>query len=219
MFLDFEQLAVKDRYKLLTATIVPRPIALVSTRNEDGSTNAAPFSFFNVFSEDPPLVVLGLQSKPDLSPKDTAHNIRLTGEFVVNLVDESIAEKMVICAADFPKGESEISVAGLSLAKSEKINVDYIVDAPVSFECRRVTVLQFAKTRDLAIGEIVGLHAREGLIDPDTLRINWDKYHPIGRLYADQYVHTHDRFSMRILAYEDAVNGERSKKIGECQVD
>ena len=89
----------------------------------------------------------------------------------------------------------------------------------MSLECRRVTVLQFAKTRDLAIGEIVGLHAREGLIDPDTFRINWDKYHPIGRLYADQYVHTHDRFSMRIPAYEDAVNGERSKKIGECQVD
>ncbi len=87
---------------------------------------------------------------------------------------------MVICAAAFPKGESEISVARLSLAKSEKIDVDYIVDALVSLECRRVTVLQFAKTRDLAIGEIVGLHAREGLIDPDTFRINWDKYNPIG---------------------------------------
>ena len=79
MFLDFERLAAKDRYKLLTATVVPRPIALVSTRTEDGSTNAAPFSFFNVFSEDPALVVLGLQSRPDLDPKDTTRNIRLTG--------------------------------------------------------------------------------------------------------------------------------------------
>ena len=215
MFLDFGQLAAKDRYKLLTATVVPRPIALVSTRNEDGSTNAAPFSFFNVFSEDPPVVVLGLQSKPDLSPKNTTNNIRLTGEFVVNLVDESIAGKMVICGADFPKGESEIFAAGFSLAKSENIDVDYIVEAPVSLECRRVTVLQFAKTRDLAIGEIVGLHAREGLIDPDTFRINWDKYNPIGRLYADQYIHTHDRFSMSIPASEDAANGEHSEKIGD----
>ena len=215
MFLDFGQLAVKDRYKLLTATVVPRPIALVSTRNEDGSTNAAPFSFFNVFSEDPPLVVLGLQSKPDSSPKDTTRNIRLTGEFVVNLVDEEIAEKMVICAADFPKDESEIPAANLTLAKSRNIDVDYIVDAPVSLECRRVTVLQFAKTRDLVVGEIVGFHAREGLIDPDTLRINWDKYNPIGRLYADQYIHTHDRFSMRIPAYEDAANGEYSEIIGD----
>ncbi len=211
MFLDFGRLAAKDRYKLLTATVVPRPIALVSTRNEDGSTNAAPFSFFNVFSEDPPLVVLGLQSNPDLSPKDTTRNIRLTGEFVVNLVDESIAQQMVICGAKFPKGESEIAAAGLSLAKSENIDVDYIVDAPVSLECRRVTVLQFAKTRDLAIGEIVGLHAREGLIDPDTFRINWDEYNPIGRLYANQYVRTHDRFSMSIPAYEDAVDEEYSK--------
>ena len=214
MFLDFGRLTAKDRYKLLTATIVPRPIALVSTRNEDGSTNAAPYSFFNVFSEDPPLVVLGLQSKQDHSPKDTTYNIRLTGEFVVNLVDESIAEKMVTCAANFPKGESETSAVNFTLAKSENINVDYIVDAPVSLECRRVTVLQFAKTRDLAIGEIVGMHAREGLIDPDTFRINWDKYNPIGRLYADQYIRTHDRFSMSIPAYEDAVIGGHSKKIG-----
>ena len=215
MFLDFESLAPKDRYKLLTATVVPRPIALVSTRNEDGSTNAAPFSFFNVFSEDPPLVVLGLQSKPDLSLKDTTHNIRLTGEFVVNLVDESIAGKMVVCAADFPKNDSEIDAAGFTLGASKNIDVDYIVEAPVSLECRRVTVLQFAKTRDLAIGEIVGMHARDGLIDPDTLRVNWDIYNPIGRLYGDQYIRTHDRFSMSIPAYEDAAQGVILKNTGE----
>jgi len=215
VFLDFESLAPKDRYKLLTATVVPRPIALVSTRNEDGSTNAAPFSFFNVFSEDPPLVVLGLQSKPDLSLKDTTHNIRLTGEFVVNLVDESIAGKMVVCAADFPKNDSEIDAAGFTLGASKNIDVDYIVEAPVSLECRRVTVLQFAKTRDLAIGEIVGMHARDGLIDPDTLRVNWDIYNPIGRLYGDQYIRTHDRFSMSIPAYEDAAQGVILKNTGE----
>ena len=79
MYFDFEELGPKDRYKLITATVVPRPIALVTTRNENGSINAAPFSFFNVFSEDPPLVVLGLQSKPDLILKDTTHNISLTG--------------------------------------------------------------------------------------------------------------------------------------------
>ena len=93
MFLDFEKLEPKSRYKLITASIVPRPIALVTTRNKDGSINAAPFSFFNVFSEDPPLVVLGLQTKPDKSLKDTTSNIRNTGEFVVNLVDDKMAEK------------------------------------------------------------------------------------------------------------------------------
>jgi flavin reductase (DIM6/NTAB) family NADH-FMN oxidoreductase RutF len=206
VFLDFEQLEPQQRYKLITATVVPRPIALVSTRNEDGSTNAAPFSFFNVFSEDPPLVVLGLQSKPDMELKDTTHNIRQTGEFAISLVDEDIAEKMVICGATFPRGVSETTAAGFSLAACSNIDVDYIVEAPVTLECRRVTVLQFAKTRDLAIGEILGLHARNGLIDPETLRINWDVYNSIGRLYADQYIRTHDRFSMSIPSYEDVMD-------------
>lgn len=194
---------------------MPRPVALVSTRNEDGSTNAAPFSFFNVFSEDPPLVVLGLQSNPDLTLKDTTHNIRITGEFVVNLVDEDIASQMVACAANFPRGENETVPAGLALTLSENIDVDYISEAPIALECRRVTVLQFAKTRDLAIGEIVGLHAREGIIDKDTLRVNWDAYNPIGRLYANQYIRTHDRFSMSIPSHLDVISGKYKNQTGE----
>lgn len=213
MFFDFKELDPKDRYKLITATVVPRPIALVSTRNDDGSTNAAPFSFFNVFSEDPPLVVLGLQTKPDSNLKDTTHNIRMTGEFVVNLVDEDIADQMVACASAFPKDESEVGPAGLSLTAATHIDVDYITEAPVALECRRVTVLQFAKTRDLAIGEIVGLHARDGLIDPETMRINWDAYNPVGRLYADQYIRTHDRFTMRIPDPQDVLNGNYASQV------
>ncbi len=208
MFFDFSELNPKDRYKLITSTVVPRPIALVSTRNDDGSTNAAPYSFFNVFSEDPPLVVLGLGSRPDSRMKDTTQNIRTTGEFVVHLVDEDIAEQMVVCASGFPENESEIGPAGFTLAASKHIDVDYIVDAPIALECRRVTVLQFAKTRDLAIGEILGLHARNGLIDPDTLYLDWDQYNPIGRLYGDQYIRTHDRFSMKIPDYGDIVGNK-----------
>ncbi|MCP4315148.1 MAG: flavin reductase family protein [Hyphomicrobiales bacterium] len=206
MFLDFEELSGQERYKLLTATIVPRPIALVTTRNEDGSTNAAPFSFFNVFSEDPPLVVLGLQSRPDFSLKDTTLNIRRTGEFVVNLVDESIAGAMVVCGADFAPDVSEIPAAGFTLQKSPKIDVDRIVEAPFSFACRRVTVLQFTKIRDLAIGEILGFTAREGLVDKQSLRVDWDVYQPVGRLYADQYIRTRDRFSMTIPSPEEIGN-------------
>ena len=112
------------------------------------------------------------------------------------------------CAADFPKNESEIGPAGLSLTPSEHIDVEYILEAPVALECRRVTVLQFAKTPDLAIGEIIGLHAKEGLIDPEKKRINWDNYNPIGRLYANQYIRTHDRFSMSIPSTEDIISGK-----------
>jgi flavin reductase (DIM6/NTAB) family NADH-FMN oxidoreductase RutF len=215
MFFDFQDLDPKDRYKLITATVVPRPVALVSTRIEDGLTNAAPFSFFNVFSEDPPLVVLGLQSNPDLALKDTTHNIRMTGEFVVNLVDEDIASQMVVCAANSPKGENETGPAGLALTLSKNINVGYIAEAPIALECRRITVLQFAKTRDLAIGEIFGLHSREGIIDKDTLRVNWGTYNPIGRLYADQYIRTHDRFFMSIPSHQDVISGKYKKQTGE----
>ena len=198
MFLDFEKLEPKSRYKLITASIVPRPIALVTTRNKDGSTNAAPFSFFNVFSEDPPLVVLGLQTKPDKSLKDTTTNIRNTGEFVVNLVDDKMVEKMVVCASDYPKGESEPVHAGLKLSQSKKINVDDITESPFSFECKRITVLQLSNTRDLAIGEILGMHARKSLIDYKNYHVNWNKYHPIGRLFASHYIYTDNTLSLQI---------------------
>jgi flavin reductase (DIM6/NTAB) family NADH-FMN oxidoreductase RutF len=203
MFLDFKTLDARERYKLLTATIVPRPIALVTTRNEDGGTNAAPFSFFNVFSEDPPLVVLGLESRKNHELKDTTANIRRTGEFIVHLVDELIAEAMVVCAANFPANVSEIPAAGFTLEKSTLIDVERIVEAPFAFSCRRVTVLQFAKTRDLAIGEILGLDAREGLIDTETMRVNWDAYRPVGRLFATHYTRTNDRFSLRIPTLDE----------------
>ena len=101
---DFTTLPAQDRYKLLCALVVPRPIALVTTLGPGGIVNAAPFSFFNVFAEDPPLVVLGLQSRPDGSLKDTSAHIRDTSSFTVNLVDEALAERMNICAVDFPPG-------------------------------------------------------------------------------------------------------------------
>src|ERR1700739_910850 len=91
-----------DRYKLLCGVVVPRPIALVTTLDANGKVNAAPFSFFNVFSEDPPLVVLGLQHKADLSPKDTTRNIHRSGQFVVHMVDEALAAAMNVARSTFP---------------------------------------------------------------------------------------------------------------------
>src|SRR5947209_1958729 len=102
MTFDFATLPQPLRYKLLVGLVVPRPIALVTSTGPGGTVNAAPFSFFNVFSEEPPLVGLGLQSRPDGSIKDTPANIRETGAFVVNLVDESLAEQMNVCSIDFP---------------------------------------------------------------------------------------------------------------------
>jgi flavin reductase (DIM6/NTAB) family NADH-FMN oxidoreductase RutF len=108
---NFAELQPTQRYKLLCGLVVPRPIALVTSTSPDGVVNAAPFSFFNVFSEHPALLVLGLQHNEDGSPKDTTRNIHLTGEFVVNLVDEGIAEAMNLTATDFPPGGGEPSGA------------------------------------------------------------------------------------------------------------
>jgi flavin reductase (DIM6/NTAB) family NADH-FMN oxidoreductase RutF len=207
MIFDFEELAPADRYKLLSATVVPRPIALVTTRDAGGNDNAAPFSFFNVFSEDPPILILGLQRRPDGRVKDTTLNIRRSGEYVINLVDEPIAEAMIVCAAYFPPGESETAAAGLSLVASTKIEPARIADSPVSFECRRKLTVQLSAERDLVIGEVLAMHVRDGIIDPETLRLDWSNYHPVGRLFVDRYIRTGDVFNMEIPAYESVRDG------------
>jgi flavin reductase (DIM6/NTAB) family NADH-FMN oxidoreductase RutF len=190
-------LAPRERYKLLCATIVPRPIALVTTVDADGTVNAAPFSFFNVFSEDPPLVVLGLQHKPDRNLKDTTRNIARTGVFTVNLVDEDLAAAMNVCAVDFPPGVSEIEAAGLQLAEGIDAPVPRIVQAPFALECRRTVALAFGADREILIGEVARLHAREGLIDKERLRVNLDLYRPVGRLFGDSYARQRDRFELK----------------------
>lgn len=194
--LRFDELAPRDRYKLLIATIVPRPIALVTTQGLEGVVNAAPFSFFNVFSEDPALIVLGLQHKPDNSAKDTTRNIAETGSFVVHLVDESLADAMNVCAISFPSGVSEVEMAGLTLVPSVQVRVPRIAQAPFALECRRETSLVFGPQRELLIGEVLHLHARAGLLDRATLRIDAYAYAPIGRLHGDVYARQGDRFTL-----------------------
>lgn len=126
------ELAPELRYKLLVSLVVPRPIAFITTRDATGLVNAAPFSFFNVFSDDPPLVIIGIGRRADGSPKDTARNIEATGEFVVNLVDEATAEAMNVTAIDFPPDESEIGPASLTLADSVEVAPPRVAEAPAA---------------------------------------------------------------------------------------
>ena len=203
MRFDLAELSATERYKLLGGLVVPRPIALVTTQSSDGRVNAAPFSFFNVFAEEPPLVVLGLGISPAGGAKDTTVNIRDSGEFVINLVDEAIAEAMNLCAIDFPPEISEIDVAGFDLVPSQKVAPPRITEAPVSLECRRHVTLQAARERYLVVGEVVIAHVRDGLIDPATLRVDRDAYAPIGRLFGGGYVRTRDRFEMPRLTYRE----------------
>lgn len=216
MQFDLSKLEAKDRYKLIAGLVVPRPIAFVTTLGTDGRHNAAPYSFFNAFSEDPPLVVLGLGVNVRGDDKDTAVNIRDGGEFVVNLVDEPLAEAMNFCAIDFPPGVSEVDAAGLELVPSERVAPARLEAAPVSMECVHYQTLHHGQNRYLVIGEIVMIHAKGDIVDPETLRIDRDRYAPIGRLFGGGYCRTHDRFEIRRMTVEEGTEtllGNRAKSV------
>lgn len=186
-------------YKLLVSTVLPRPIALVSTLAASGGTNAAPFSFFNVFSNAPPLLVIGIEGnrRGDGNPhKDTARNIIERGEFVVNLVSRDIADQMVACSIDFPEQVSEFDEAGFTPRPSKKISVPAIAESPVNFECQLFSTQSLPYDRSLIMGEIVHLHIRDDLID-EKMHIDVDGLDLVGRMHgAGWYATTRDKFEI-----------------------
>ncbi len=183
----------RDRYKILTAFVLPRPIAWLTTLGQGGVVNAAPFSFFNVFAEDPPLVIIAINKRPDGRLKDTWLNIERTGEFVVNLTDEPLARAMHDSSGDFPPNVGEPDYLGLKLAPSVDIKPPRLADAPWSMECRIWQVINVKDDRQLVIGEGLRFHIRDELWDPKAMRVHMDRYHPVGRMFADRYCRTDDR--------------------------
>ena len=200
---DPNALSQHDRYKLLISLVIPRPIALVTTLGPTGIVNAAPFSFFNLFSESPPIAVLGLQVRAEGGLKDTAAHIRDRGEFVINLVDEALGEQMNQCAVDFPPEISEIEAAKLNLLPSEKVKTPRIREAPAALECRHYTTLEVSAQRRLAIGEIVHVHVREGLWDTQKMRIDMTQYRPLARLFGNYYASLSEPFTHQRQTYEE----------------
>ena len=184
-------------YKLLAGLVTPRPIAWVTTLNEDGSVNAAPFSFFNVLGTRPPILGFAPGDKERGIPKDTARNIRRTGEFVVNLVDEACAEQMNLTSSEVAAGVSEIELAELKTEASASIAVPRIVEAPVALECREWSTLEIGRNR-LVIGLIDRVFTQEGILDPETLLVDPEAFAPIGRMEVPSgYCRTTDRFQMK----------------------
>lgn len=196
--MDFalQDLQRSDRYKLLTGLVIPRPIAWISTWNENGVANCAPFSFFNLVSVDPPLCAIGINARGDGQLKDTLCNIRRTGEFVLNLVDEAMAVPMRVTGHEFPGEVSEFDIAGLTPIPAGRVRHPRIAQAAASLECVVNRLVAINAGQELVIGEIIHLHAREGIIDPATLRISEDRYLPIGRLFGNRYCSTRDRFDL-----------------------
>jgi flavin reductase (DIM6/NTAB) family NADH-FMN oxidoreductase RutF len=182
-----------DRYKILTAFVLPRPIAWVTTLGPTGVVNAAPFSFFNVFAEDPPLCMFACNKRPDGRLKDTWLNIQRTGQFVINLTDEPLARAMHDSSGDFPPDIGEPDYIGLKLAPSVDIEPPRLADAPWSMECKTWQVINVKDDRQLVIGEGLRFHIRDELWDPKAMRVHMEKYHPVGRMFADRYCRTDDR--------------------------
>lgn len=192
---DFTKLTARERYKLMIGTIIPRPIALVTTVDEHGRINAAPFSFFNCLSADPPILAIGVENNPDMSFKDTGHNIRMTEVFTVNIVSHAIAEAMHVCGAKYPRDIDELKEAGLTAMPGEKIVAPWIKEAPAAFECRRHVTLELGKSRQIIMGEILFAHYQEGAVDA-AMHVDPNVIDAIARLGGDTCSTIRDRFEM-----------------------
>jgi flavin reductase (DIM6/NTAB) family NADH-FMN oxidoreductase RutF len=203
MQFDFERMDALERYRLLLATVLPRPIAWVTTCDAAGAINAAPFSFFNVFGSDPATVGIGIGSKGPAEPKDTRANIRANEQFVVNLVPFALAEQMRVTSIAFPKGVEEPKEAGLSLASSMRVGVPRIAEAPVAMEC---TVMQEIALGSfgLVLGKIVMVHVwDEAVTNVARQHVDAEKLDLTGRMESSWYTRIRERFEMPAIALED----------------
>ena len=203
MQFDFQKIGALERYRLLLATVLPRPIAWVTTRDAGGAINAAPFSFFNVFGSDPATVGIGIGSKGPAEPKDTRANIRANEQFVVNLVPFALAEQMRVTSIAFPRGVEEPKQAGLSLAPAMRVSVPRIAQAPVSMECvfmQEIALGSFG----LVLGKILMVHVKdEAVTNAVRQHIDAEKLDLIGRMEGGWYTRTRERFEMPAIALED----------------
>lgn len=201
MHFDFKKLEPLSRYKLMTGLVVPRPIAWVSTLNQDKSVNLAPFSFFNAIGTDPGLVVLGIGDHPD-RPKDTAVNIERDKEFVVNLVPETLAQAMSDSATDYPAGVSEAQLLGIDTTPSHCIAPPRIVGCPASLECILERILQIGGNR-IIFGEVLGCWVEDDFVSqPEKCTISSDRMGLVGRMGGlGGYMRTGDGFQIERKKY------------------
>ncbi len=201
---DFATLPASERYKLLISTVVPRPIAWVVTLNLKGEVNAAPFSFFNAFAADPPVVAIGIGSHDPGRPKDTRRNIRDTGQFVVNLVSEEMAQAMNVTAIAFAHGINELSEAKLETRPSAHVKPPRIAGCPVAMECELMQMLDLGGDTGLVLGRVLAMHAREDIVlDLGKPSIDTPKMKLIGRMHASYYARTSDLFKMERISRAD----------------
>ena len=189
----------QDIYKLLIGSVVPRPIAFVSSIDTQGRPNLAPFSFFTVISANPPVICFSPMVRiTDSAHKDTLRNIDETGEFVVNIVSEDFAAQMNLCAGEYPHGVNEFEVSGLTPLASITVTPARVAESRIQMECRLVQVVRISEKvlgGSLVIGEVLRFHIADELFE--NFRIDVNKLHPIGRMGGPSYVRTTDVFDLQ----------------------
>jgi flavin reductase (DIM6/NTAB) family NADH-FMN oxidoreductase RutF len=185
-------------YKLLIGSVVPRPIAFVSTINTEGAFNVAPFSFFTVASSNPPVLVFTVGNRATPDPrKDTLRNITTAREFVVNVVSEEIGAKMNLCAGDYPPDIDEFQVSGLTPIPSDLVKAPRVAESHINMECRLLYTIAMSglvNGGNLVLGEVVRFHIDDAYFN--NFRIDHDKLRAIGRMAGNTYTRTEDRFDM-----------------------
>ncbi|MFD1330411.1 flavin reductase family protein [Methylopila musalis] len=208
----------EDRYRLLTAAILPRPIAWVVTQAADGTVNAAPYSFFNVFGSERPVVALGVLARPG-RPKDTAANILATGEFVVNLAPFALAEAMNATSVDAPPDVDELDLAGLRTIASVAVRPPRIAASPVAFECRLIHEHETGPGQWLLVGEVLRAHFATRVLtgDPARPRVDHAALDLVARMHGPTaYLRTRDVFDLSRPVWSGAAS-DLSLSIRETQ--
>jgi flavin reductase (DIM6/NTAB) family NADH-FMN oxidoreductase RutF len=199
MQVDISQSPTLDVYHLLVGIVTPRPIAWVTSVNAAGVVNLAPFSFFNAFGANPPVIVFSPTLRRDGSKKDTLRNVEANGEFVLNAAVESLAEQINLSSKEVPPEESEIKLTGLHTFPSVKVKPPRLAEAPVNMECvvrQIVPVGNGPISANLVVGEIVMMHIDDSLLDANG-RVDPKKLRTIARLGGDYYCRTNDLFEMK----------------------
>ena len=210
MNFEVENVSPHNVYNLLIGLVAPRPIALVTSMDEDGTLNAAPFSAYNYLCTDPPILAFGVANRPDGStPKDTGRNIRNTKQFVVNVVTEDLATGMNICATEFPAGVNELEMAALETTPSLVVKVPRIKQAHAALECVEHTILDMGKTL-IVLGRVVSMYVDDQFVDPAGPYIRSEELHAIGRMNGrGAYVRTRDAFlHMDRIPYQEWKKGQ-----------
>ena len=199
MFVDLAATDVAAAYGLLVNLVTPRPIAWVSTVDPQGRVNLAPYSFFNLFGVNPPVVVFSPSVRPDGSKKDSLHNVESTGAFVVNVATEPLAEAVNRTAAELAHGTSEAEAAGLTMIASTLVAPPRVLEAAAALECRLLQVVPIGEgpfSSALVIGQVVAVHVDDAVIDPASGRVDPTRLRTIGRMGGKDYCRTSDLFAL-----------------------